>query len=100
LIAGYQGEGTLGRTILEGKKEVRIDGIPVVVRASVNQTQAMSSHADQPKLLEWLKKIQGVKKLILTHGENGPRAALAEKIKTDLKIADIAMPILNQEITI
>lgn len=98
LIVGYQGEETLGRAILEGQRQVSIEGNPVTVRATVNQTQAMSSHADQPRLLNWLKEIQGVKKVFLTHGENRPRGILADKIKKDLGISDIAMPILNQSI--
>lgn len=100
LIVGYQGEGTLGRAILEGQRQVNIERNPVTVRASVNQTQAMSSHADQPRLLNWLKNIQGVKKVFLTHGENGPRTALAEKIKSDLGVTDVSMPNLNEQVIV
>ncbi|HSX39744.1 MAG TPA: MBL fold metallo-hydrolase RNA specificity domain-containing protein, partial [Candidatus Saccharimonadales bacterium] len=67
-------------------------------KAHVSDTQTMSSHADQPRLLHWLKNIKNVKKLILTHGEDIQRTALAEKVKTDLKLVDITLPILNQEL--
>lgn len=98
LIVGYQGEETLGRDLMEGKKEVVIDGEVIQVKASVNMTHALSSHADQQQLIDWLKHIKGVKKVILTHGEDGPRATLAERIKNELGITDIVMPTLNQEI--
>lgn len=99
LIVGYQGEGTLGRELLEGNKLVTINGVPIPVHASVNSTQAMSSHADQQQLMDWLKHIQGVKKVFLTHGEDGPRAALAERITKEIGISDIKLPRLNQEIS-
>lgn len=98
-IVGYQGEETLGRELMEGKKGVEIDGAMVPVHATVTTTHAMSSHADQQQLMNWLKHIQGVKKLFLTHGEDGPRAALAKRVSTELGIQDISLPQLNQELS-
>lgn len=99
LIVGFQGEETLGRELEEGAKEVTIDGVGITVRAQIAETKAMSSHADQNQLLDWLKHIKGVKKLFITHGENEPRKVLAEKVKQELKISDIELPNLNQEIS-
>ncbi|MDQ3008662.1 MAG: MBL fold metallo-hydrolase, partial [bacterium] len=65
----------------------------------INSTQAMSSHADQQQLLDWLKAIKDVKKVFITHGDNVPRAALAERITQELGITDVVMPIQNQEIS-
>lgn len=96
LIVGYQAEETVGRALLDGQKNVIIEGRTVNVRALISETQAMSSHADQPRLLKWLSQIAGVKKVFLTHGEDGPRNVLAGKIKTDLKIADIILPKHNE----
>lgn len=98
LIVGYQGEGTLGRKLLEGKKEVTINGVKVLVKAAVNSTNAMSSHADQLQLMNWLKHIKNVKKVFLTHGEDGPRSTLAKKISEELGIGDVTLPVLNQEV--
>lgn len=100
LIVGYQGEGTLGREILQGAKDVKIAGKPVHIEANIRDTQTMSSHADQSQLLSWLQAISGVKKLFLTHGEDGPRAALKDKIISTIGISDIALPILNEELTV
>lgn len=96
LIVGFQAEETLGRALLEGQKNVVIEGRPVNVRALVSETQAMSSHADQPRLLKWLSTINGTKKVFLTHGEDGPRKVLAEKIKKELNINDISLPKHNE----
>lgn len=98
LIVGYQGEETLGRELLEGNRKITIDDKPVHVKATVTDTQAMSAHADQQQLLDWLKPIKGVNKVILTHGDDVPRVALAEKIKTDTEISDVSMPRMHEEI--
>lgn len=98
LIVGYQGEGTIGRLLAEGEKRVDIEGVEVVVNATISKTEGMSSHADQRQLLDWLKKITGVSKVILTHGEDVPRRVLSEKIQSELGISDIFLPIIHQEI--
>ncbi|MEK7533653.1 MAG: MBL fold metallo-hydrolase [Patescibacteria group bacterium] len=100
LIVGWQGVGTLGRELLEGSRKVTIDGSAIEVKASVTDTQAMSSHADQGQLMHWLKFIKKVQKVFLTHGDDGPRAVLAKKITKDLGIADVTMPTLHQEVTV
>lgn len=97
-IVGYQGEETLGRNLLEGKKEVDIEGVNVSVKANVNFTETMSSHADQKQLLNWLGHIKGVKKVFVTHGEDVARSALSKKISGELNIEDLTLPVLNQEV--
>ena len=97
LIVGYQAVGTLGREILNGAKQIRIDNQQVPVHATITNLRVLSSHADQPKLLRWLQSIQGVSKVFLVHGEDQQRAALAEKIKTDAGIEDVILPKMNEE---
>jgi len=99
LIVGYQGVGTLGRQLIEGVKQVYIDGKSIEVRGSVDDTHAMSSHADQSQLMSWLTHIKGVKKVFLTHGDVEPREVLAQKIKSDLGIKDVVTPLMNEEIS-
>lgn len=98
LIVGYQGEGTLGRELFEGKKDVYIDGRNIKVNGTITDIQTLSSHADQQQLMDWLKHIKNVKKVFLTHGEDGPRTTLSQKITQDLDLKDITMPVLNQEV--
>lgn len=100
LFVGYQAEGTLGRRILEGEQSVSLKGEYFQVNGTVSQTRALSSHADQPRLLQWLKHIHGVKKVFLTHGDIEPRKTLAQKIQTDLGIQDVMQPLQDQIIEI
>ncbi len=97
LMVGYQGEETLGREILEGADSVQIDKRSVPVRAAINQTESLSSHADQPRLFNWLQKIKGVQKLFLTHGDEEPRQVFSEKVKAELQIPETHLPKMNEE---
>ena len=96
-IVGYQGEETLGRELLEGDKNIIIDKTSIAVHASVNFTEAMSSHADQHQLINWLAHIKNVKKVFITHGEDSAREALSKKITEKLGMEEIILPKLNQE---
>lgn len=100
LFVGYQAEETLGRQILEGAKNVDIEGVKIHINANINETQALSSHADQPKLLAWVKQIQGLQKVILTHGEDAARIQLDDKIRNELGINDVIIPKLRDTIEI
>ena len=92
LIVGYQAEDTLGREIEEGAKQMKIYDETFPINATVTKVETLSSHADLPRLLNWLKSIEGVKKVFLTHGEEDSRKALAEKIKSELGIKDVLTP--------
>lgn len=98
MIVGYQGEGSLGRELLNGKTEVIIKGQKILVNGSVHDTQGLSSHADQGQLIEWLKTIKGVKKLFLTHGDDHSRDNFKEMVEKELGITDITLPKLGDEI--
>lgn len=99
-FVGFQATKTMGRLLLDGSGEVRIDGLSIPVKASINSTQSMSSHADQKQLLRWLGHIKKVQKVFLTHGDDGPRSALAQKITEQLSITNITLPSLHQEINL
>ena len=70
LFVGYQAVGTLGRSIVEGNKEVRILGQIRTVRAQVAKVNGLSAHADRNELLKWLTGLKRQPKLVFAvHGE-------------------------------
>lgn len=70
LFAGYQAEGSRGRRILEGEKNIKIFGEDVPVNCHVREVHGLSAHADQSELMQWLGFIKKSPKLIfITHGE-------------------------------
>ncbi len=78
LFVGYQAEGTLGRQILEGAREVRIHGQLHPVRAAVARIPGFSAHADRPELLRWVEGIQRPPRMtFVVHGEAQAAEAFA-----------------------
>jgi len=98
VFVGYQAEGTLGRQIKEGATSVNIWGNEIPVAAQLVNIETMSAHADQGQLLNWVKKIWGVKQIFLVHGEEIPRLVLKEKIKQEVDSAKVELPSINSEI--
>jgi len=87
LFIGYQARGSLGRRIMEGAKTVRILGEEVPVRAEKREIASYSAHADQPRLLEWLRPLrESLKILFLVQGEEEVMDVFARKIRDELAI--------------
>lgn len=98
LFVGYQAEETLGRQIVQGRRNITLFGKPVKIRANVRAIESLSSHAGQTKLVEWLKHIKGAKKVFLIHGDKQQRLAFADKIKKELQIPHVFIPENGDEI--
>jgi len=83
LFVGYQAEGTLGRRILEGAREVTVHGETVPIHARVAEVPALSAHADQRGLIEWAGTLASPPRAIfLVHGEPAAREALGAALKS------------------
>jgi metallo-beta-lactamase family protein len=80
VFVGYAADGTLGRRLMDGAKQVHILGKPVPVHASVQTISGFSAHADQAELLAWQAGISGTQKIALVHGELGSMQAFAAKL--------------------
>jgi metallo-beta-lactamase family protein len=87
LFVGYQGNGTLGRIILDGTPRVRIHGAEYVSRAEKAQIYGFSGHADRDDLLRWIGHFESpLKRVFLTHGEEDAAMSLAKEIESSLKL--------------
>ncbi len=69
IFVGYQAKGTLGRTIIDGAKTVRIYGEEIAVKAKIYTINGFSSHADKSVLLQWLKNFEDKETVYIVHGE-------------------------------
>lgn len=82
LLVGFQAEGTRGRQLQEGAHEIKIFGKYCPVKATVEQLNSLSAHADQKGLLDWLSSIKNIPETVfLVHGENTARDSLRVKIR-------------------
>lgn len=97
LLAGYQGEGTRGRALLEGAKEVKLRGKLFSVKATIVCAEGLSAHADQIELINWISNIsKPPKKIFIVHGEKSGAEGLRKKINEVYKI-ECVIPKLNEE---
>ena len=82
LIVGYQGEGSLGRRLVDGEKEVSMFGERIQVKAQIHTLGGFSAHAGQTDLMEWFGHLAGGQpRVALTHGEDRGRLPLAKLIQ-------------------
>jgi len=71
LFVGYQANGTLGRRLVEGAKEVKLFGDPIQVQAEIAELHGFSGHADKEELLHWINSFQKKpEKVFVVHGED------------------------------
>ena len=100
LIVGYQGEGSLGRRLINGEKLVSIHGEKIAVKAQVHTLGGFSAHAGQTDLLTWFSAIAPSKpRVVLTHGEDEPRQILAQKIQERFQLKS-ALPAMGETIQV
>ena len=82
IIVGYQGDGSLGRRLVNGEKLVSIFGEKIAVKAQIHTLGGFSAHAGQTDLLAWFNVIAPSQpRVVLTHGENPQREILAKLIE-------------------
>ena len=94
VIAGFMAQHTLGRRLVEGRREVKVLGVERDVRASVHSLHGLSAHADKKGLLDYVhrtRKVGRVGTVVLVHGEDGPRRALAQSVK-DAGVPKVVVP--------
>ena len=71
VFVGYQGEGTLGRRLLEGAKSVKLFGEEIAVKARILNFPGVSSHADRDHLLDWIGRFAPTPEhVFVVHGDS------------------------------
>ena len=80
VFVGYQAQGTLGRRLVDGARWVRIHGQDYRVNAQRHTVGGLSAHTDQRGLMDWYSNFAGHPPLVLVHGEDKAREALAGEI--------------------
>jgi metallo-beta-lactamase family protein len=100
LLVGYQAEGTRGRKLLEGAKEIKVFGKFYKVKATIENIEGLSAHADQKGLINWLSDLkQKPKHIFIVHGEPLAAQILQTKIKEHYGW-DSKIPALNDTLVI
>jgi metallo-beta-lactamase family protein len=81
-FVGYQAEGTLGRELVDGAKEVMVGSRKVKVKAKIHYLHGLSAHGDQNDYMNWLNRFRSdrLKKIFLVHAEEDRASAMKDKI--------------------
>jgi len=71
LFVGYQAEGSLGRKLQEGAREVRLFGEDIIVNAQIATLHGTSGHADRDGLIRWLEAFRTKpQQIYVNHGDD------------------------------
>ncbi len=81
VFVGFQAQGTLGRKIVDGAKEVRVWDDEVAVKARVWTIGGFSAHGDQKELLMWLSGFRSKPTVFVTHGEEQASLTFADLVR-------------------
>jgi KH/beta-lactamase-domain protein len=100
VFVGYQAEGTLGKMVKDGMKEVPVvveNKVELIkVNLEVGSIDGFSGHSDQRELLAYVRDINPKPKtIILGHGEPGAIEALATLLRKSREIRQFAQQILT-----
>jgi predicted metal-dependent RNase len=92
IFAGYQSEGTLGRRIADGERKIVLNEKEIEIKMRVEKVK-LSAHADYNELIQFIKGVKGLKRIILVHGEKN-------EIKDALeKQYEVIIPQLGEEVS-
>lgn len=89
IFVSYQAEGTLGRKIRDGVREVQLINKEgkvenISIKMEVRSVEGFSGHSDRSQLLKFLKNITPKpKNIVLGHGERGAISAFAQLLERE-----------------
>lgn len=84
ILVGFQAAGSRGRSLEEGKPEIKIHGKWVPVHACVVKVEIFSVHADADELVAWLRQSPKPKQAFVVHGEPDAQKVLADRLRNEL----------------
>jgi metallo-beta-lactamase family protein len=107
LFVGYQAEGSLGRSLVDGAQEVKLFGETIAVKAEIGVLPGISGHADKNGLLNWMRGFTPKpQKVFVNHGEDNVCDVFADTLHTELGLDTFApysgtvFDLLTGEITV
>jgi metallo-beta-lactamase family protein len=96
VFCGYQANGTLGRSILDGAKKVTIFGEHIDVKAQIVKLEGISGHADQKGLIRWVSSFSDrLRQVFVVHGDESVSRFFAGYLQNELHLSAWA-PTINQ----
>ncbi|MEM5804804.1 MAG: beta-CASP ribonuclease aCPSF1 [Candidatus Aenigmatarchaeota archaeon] len=100
IFVGYQSEGSLGRRIQKGWKEVPMEqggrNVAVPVNCEVATVEGLSGHSDRKQLVNYLTRLrQRPERIIVNHGEERKCIELARDLHKIMRVETLAPKLLE-----
>lgn len=87
LFVGYQVPGTLGNSLLNGAKEVKLFGETIEVHAKITNLPGISGHADMDGLTKWVSEMEKKpKQVFVVHGDDKVAESFATHLEEKLGV--------------
>jgi metallo-beta-lactamase family protein len=98
LTISYQPESSLGKKLINGEKEVEVEGKKINVKAEIAVILSFSSHSDQLTLLNWVDAMNNPKpkKVFVVHGDQNAGQSFATVLKGVIK-SDVIVPLSGEK---
>ncbi len=92
LFVGYQAEGTPGRRIQKGWKEIQLDnGKTIELKLEIATVSGLGGHSDQSQLLSYLQHFKNKpRKIIVNHGDATVSVDFARTIHKLYRVESVA----------
>jgi len=95
IFVGYQGEGTMGRRIQKGWKEIplNIEGKTHTMKLDLEiaTIEGLSGHSDRNQLINYVRRLRSKpEKIIVTHGDNTKPLNLARTLHNFFRVETLA----------
>jgi KH/beta-lactamase-domain protein len=87
VFVNYQAEGTTGRAILRGAKEVELQDSGTTgkktykINMEVQSIEGFSGHSDRSELIKYVTSVRPTEKILINHGEPSRSAELARALR-------------------
>lgn len=98
-LPGYQAEGTPGRAMLEGQRQISFEkGDSLWWSGDIIGSEAFSSHAQQSELLDWVSANKNAE-IFLIHGEDEAKLKFKEKLISE-GFTRVHLPVRGESFTL
>lgn len=100
MFVGYQSEGTFGRRIQKGWREIpmRVNGknMALPINCEVTTVHGLSGHSDRKQIINYISRLkQSPERIICNHGDNMKCVELARTLHRIFKFETIAPKLLE-----
>ena len=87
MFAGYQANGTLGRSIVDGTPKVKLFGEEVNVKSDIEVVDGISSHADMHGLFNWIENFgKKPEEVFVVHGQDTVCDTFAQNLEDKFEL--------------